>query len=75
MQLLTSILSLDVGFVSFAGIYLYYKLRHRTKQIPLHEVDLFTDKAEIDADEAYWKDKAAARGPMNFWQRLVDRFV
>jgi len=64
-----------IGFVSFAGIYLYYKIRHRTKQIPSTEVDLFTDKAEIDEDEAYWKARAAARGPLNWWERIVDKFV
>lgn len=64
-----------IGFVAFVAIWAYYKIRHHTKVIPLAEIDLFSGKQEIDEDEAYWKAKAEARGPMNFWQRLVDRFV
>ncbi|KAL7009903.1 hypothetical protein EMMF5_000811 [Cystobasidiomycetes sp. EMM_F5] len=38
-------------------------------------VDLISGKAEIDADEEYWKQKALARGPLTRWQRFVDNFV
>lgn len=43
-----------IGVVTFVGIYAYHKFRYRTKMIPLHEVDLVSGKAEIDADQQYW---------------------
>lgn len=64
-----------IGIVAFIAIYAYYKIRHRTRVIPLSEVDLVSGKAEIDADEQFWLAKEAARGPMTFWQRIGDKFV
>jgi len=64
-----------VGFVSFAFIYIFYKVYYHTKLIPLNEIDLITGKAEIDADEQYWEAKRAARGKLNIWQKLGDRLI
>lgn len=64
-----------IGAAAFAAIYLFYKIFYRTKMVPLHEIDLITGKAEIDADELFWQQKRDARGPLNFWQRLGDRFI
>ena len=64
-----------VGIVSFAAIYLGAKFWYKTKLIPLNEIDYTSGKAEIDADEQYWLDQAAARGPLGFWGRLLDKFI
>lgn len=64
-----------VGVVAFAVIYGFYKLRFRSKVVPYNEMDFYTGKAEIDEDEAFWLQKAEERGPLNWWQRIVDRFV
>lgn len=64
-----------IGIAAFAFIYLYWKIVHKTKLIPLLEVDLVSGKKEIDDDEEYWLRKAEARGPLNFWQRIYDRMV
>jgi len=64
-----------IGVVAFAAIYAYWKIVHKTKLIPLEEIDLVSGKAEIDADEQFWLQKAAERGPLNWWQRFVDKFV
>lgn len=64
-----------IGFVSFAAIYLFYKVFYKTRLIPLEEIDLFSGKQEIDDDEAHWRAVADAKGPLNFWQRIADRFI
>lgn len=64
-----------MGVVTFFAIWIFYKLYYKTKVIPLHEIDLISGKAEIDADEEYWKQKQLARGPLTRWQKFVEAFI
>jgi len=64
-----------IGFVAFVGIYAYYKIFHKTHMVPLAEIDLFTGKAEIDADQRFWEEKRAARGPLPWYKRMFESFV
>lgn len=44
----------------FPIIFLFWKIRHKTKWVTYEQMDLFTGKKEIDEDEQRWKEAEAA---------------
>ena len=50
----------------FFGLFLGYKIVKRTKVVKLHEMDLWSGKAEIDRLEPLWP----VRKPRNWLERI-----
>ncbi|KAI5480664.1 hypothetical protein MNV49_007591 [Pseudohyphozyma bogoriensis] len=60
-----------IGIPAFVVIFLGWKFWHKTKLIPLTEVDLVTGKKEFDDDEEVEEEKDAARN-VPFWKKFWD---
>jgi len=61
-----------VGIPAFIGFYLFWKLYHRTKLIPLEQVDLFSGKREVELEEEKYLAQQAALGPPTRWRKIWD---
>ncbi|KAG8933953.1 hypothetical protein FRC02_010888 [Tulasnella sp. 418] len=61
-----------IGAPVFLAMWLGYKLYHKTKVIPLEDVDLISGKKAIDDEEERYLAEQAAKGPRTRWQRIWD---
>ena len=53
-------------------LYLFWKVLHRTRVIPLKEVDLISGIREIDLEEERDRVQDTVQDPQNMWQKLWD---
>jgi amino acid transporter len=61
-----------IGIPAFIFFYFFWKILHRTKTIPLKEIDLVSGKREIDLEEEKYLAEQALKGPQTRWKRFWD---
>ncbi|KAF8522315.1 putative DIP5-glutamate and aspartate permease [Hysterangium stoloniferum] len=61
-----------VGIPAFIFFYFFWKILHRTRTIPIKEIDLFSGKREIDLEEERYLAEQALKGPPTGWKKLWD---
>ncbi|KAK4046398.1 amino acid transporter [Microbotryomycetes sp. JL221] len=64
---ITNYLGLPIYFFLLVG----FKVWHKTKLIPLQEVDLVSGRREFDEDQAMWEEREA-KEKQSFWKKLWD---
>ncbi|GAA5940465.1 uncharacterized protein JCM15063_002335 [Sporobolomyces koalae] len=59
-----------LGIPIYVCLYLGHKFWHKTRVIPLEEVDLISGRKEFDMDEAAWEQEELERGKLPWWKKL-----
>ncbi|GAA5825401.1 hypothetical protein JCM11251_006968 [Rhodosporidiobolus azoricus] len=60
-----------LGIPIYAILYAGWKIRYKTKIIPLAEVDLLTGRKEYDADAAAWEEEEQGK-KKSLWKKIWD---